>query len=56
MKFVLQTYKEKRKVYPYEETKAVYYGPKLDWMKEIKDEKSVGKRRNKTSKGIKEKI
>ncbi len=36
--------------------KAIYYGPKLDWMKEIKDEKSVGKRRNKTSKGTKEKI
>ena len=38
MKFVLQTYKEKRKVYPYEETTAYYYGPKESWMKEVKNE------------------
>jgi hypothetical protein len=56
MKFVLQTYKEKRKVYPYEETTAFYYGPKLNWMKEFKNEKSVDRRRNKNSKRIKEKV
>ena len=56
MKFVLQTYKEKRNVYPYEETTAFYYGPKLDWMKEFKNEKSVDRRRNKNSKRIKEKV
>ena len=39
MKFVLQTYKEKRKVYPYEETTAYYYGPKESWMKEVKNER-----------------
>ena len=27
-KYILQSYKEKRKVYPYEETTAYYYGPK----------------------------
>ena len=38
-KYILQTYKEKRKVYPYEETTAYYYGPKESWMKEVKDDK-----------------
>ena len=56
MKFVLQTYKEKRKIYPYEETTAYYYGPKQSWMKEIKDEKNMDRRRNKISKRVKEKI
>ncbi len=36
-KYVMQTYKERRKVYPYEETTAYYFGPKLDFTKEIKD-------------------
>jgi len=36
-KYVLQTYKEQRKVYPYETTTAYYYGPKLDFTTEIKD-------------------
>ena len=36
-KYVMQTYKERRKRYPYEETTAYYYGPKLDFTKEIKD-------------------
>ena len=36
-KYVMQTYKEKRKVYPYEETIAYYFGPKLDFTTEIKD-------------------
>jgi hypothetical protein len=36
-KYVWQTYKERRKVYPYEETTAYYFGPKLDFTKEIKD-------------------
>ena len=35
-KYVWQTYKERRKIYPYEETTAYYYGPKLDFTKEIK--------------------
>ncbi len=55
-KYVLQSYKEKRKIYPYEETTAYYYGPKQSWMKEIKNEKSMDRRRNKISKGVKEKI
>ena len=36
-KYVWQTYKERRKVYPYEETTAYYFGPKLDFTTEIKD-------------------
>jgi hypothetical protein len=36
-KYVMQTYKERRKIYPYEETTAYYFGPKLDFTKEIKD-------------------
>ena len=36
-KYVLQTYKEQRKIYPYETTTAYYYGPKLDFTTEIKD-------------------
>ena len=35
-KYVMQTYKERRKVYPYEETTAYYYGPKLDFTTEVK--------------------
>ena len=38
-KYILQSYKEKRKVYPYEETTAYYYGPKESWMKEVKNDK-----------------
>ena len=38
-KYVLQTYKEKRKIYPYDETTAYYYGPKLDFTKTIKQNK-----------------
>ena len=38
-KNVWQTYKERRKIYPYEETTAYYYGPKESWMKEIKSDK-----------------
>ena len=55
-KYILQSYKEKRKIYPYEETTAYYYGPKQSWMKEIKDEKNMDRRRNKISKRVKEKI
>ena len=55
-KYILQSYKEKRKVYPYEETTAYYYGPKQSWMKEIKNEKSMDARRNKISKRVKKKI
>jgi hypothetical protein len=36
-KYVMQTYKERRKVYPYEETTAYYFGPKLDFTTEIKN-------------------
>ena len=35
-KYTWQTYKEQRKIYPYETTTAYYYGPKLDFTKEIK--------------------
>jgi len=38
-KYILQTYKERRKIYPYEETTAYYYGLKESWMKEIKSDK-----------------
>ena len=55
-KYIFQSYKEKRKIYPYEETTAYYYGPKQSWMKEIKDEKSMDRGRNKISKRIKKKI
>jgi len=41
--------------------KNIYFGPRLSWMKLFKrkvkkNEKSVDKRRNKTSKGIKTKV
>ncbi len=41
--------------------KAIYFGPRLDWMnlfkkKEKKNEKSVDRRRNKISKRIKTKV
>ena len=36
-KYVWQTYKERRKIYPYEETTAYYFGPKLDFTTEVKD-------------------
>jgi len=39
VKYILQSYKEKRTVYPYEETTAYYYGPKESWMKEVKSDK-----------------
>ena len=38
-KHVWQYYWEERKIYPYEKTKAWYYGPKESWMKEVKDDK-----------------
>ena len=38
-KYILHSYKEKRKVYPYEETTEYYYAPKESWMKEVKDDK-----------------
>ena len=38
-KYILQSYKQKGKEYPYEETTAYYYGPKESWMKEVKDDK-----------------
>ena len=51
-KYVLQTYKEKRKIYPYETTTAYYYGPKLDFTKEVKDNKKK-KRKTKNERKIK---
>ena len=36
-KYTWQTYKEQRKIYPYETTTAYYYGPKLDFTTEVKD-------------------
>ena len=38
-RYVLQSYKEQRKIYPYETTTAYYYGPKLDFTTEVKDNK-----------------
>jgi hypothetical protein len=37
-KYVLQYSYERRKIHPYEKTKIWYYGPKLDHMKEVKDD------------------
>ncbi len=48
-KYILQTYKEKRKVYPYEETIAYYYGPKENWMKEVKNDKRKTRKIRKNS-------
>lgn len=38
-KYTWQTFKEQRKVYPYETVTSYYYGPKLDFTAEIKDNK-----------------
>ena len=35
-------------MYPYEKSKAWYFGPKLDWMKEVKERK---KKNEKSSDG-----
>ena len=51
-KYVLQTYKERRKVYPYETTTAYYYGAKLDFTTEVKDNKKK-KRKTKNERKIK---
>jgi hypothetical protein len=43
-KYVLQSYKEQRKIYPYETTTAYYYGPKLDFTKKgKKNERKIKK-------------
>ena len=48
-KYILQTYKEKRKVYQYEETIAYYYGTKESWMKEVKNDKRKTRKIRKNS-------
>jgi len=48
-KYVLQSYKEQRKIYPYETTTAYYYGPKLDFTTKGKKNESVA-RKNKHTK------
>lgn len=35
-KYTWQTFKEKRKIYPYETVTSYYYGPKLDFTKKGK--------------------
>ncbi len=42
-KHILQYYWERRKIHPYEKTKAWYFGPKLDWMKEVKERRKNDK-------------
>ena len=49
-KHVWQIYKERRKIYPYEETTAYYYGPKESWMKEIKNDKRKTRKLRKDNK------
>ena len=39
VKHILQYYWQTAKIYPYEKSKAWYFGPKLDWMKEVKERK-----------------
>ena len=38
-KYTWQTFKEQRKVYPYETVTSYYYGTKLDFTTEIKNNK-----------------
>ena len=37
------------KLYPYEELKSYYYGPRLKWMKLIKDDTTTRKKRQSTN-------
>ena len=48
-KYILQTYKEKRKIYPYEKTISFYYGPREDWMKEVNNDKRKTRKIRKNS-------
>jgi len=50
VKHVLQYYWERRKIHPYEKTKAWYYGPREKWMKEVKDDKRETRKIRKDSK------
>ena len=38
--FVLQWYWQKALMYPYEKTKAWYYGPREKWMNLVKEKKN----------------
>ena len=38
-KHILQYYWQEAIMYPYRKSMAWYFGPKLDWMKEVKDDK-----------------
>ena len=38
-KHILQYYWQEAIMYPYRKSKAWYFGPKLDWMKEVKNDK-----------------
>jgi hypothetical protein len=56
-KHVLQYYWEERKIYPYEKTKAWYYGPREAWMKLVKEknEKKLDTKKRRRYKKIKSK-
>ena len=46
VKHILQYYWQTAIMYPYEKSKAWYFGPKLDWMKEIKERRKNDKARS----------
>ena len=45
-KHILQYYWQTAIMYPYEKSKAWYFGPKLDWMKEVKERRKNDKGRS----------
>jgi hypothetical protein len=45
-KHILQYYWQTAIMYPYEKSKAWYFGPKLDWMKEVKERKKKNEKSN----------
>ena len=46
VKHILQYYWQTAIMYPYEKSKAWYSGPKLDWMKEVKERRKNDKGRS----------
>lgn len=46
VKHILQYYWQTAIMYPYERSKAWYFGPKLDWMKEVKERRKNDKGRS----------
>tara|TARA_R100001086_G_scaffold149647_1_gene79520 strand:+ start:760 stop:918 length:159 start_codon:yes stop_codon:yes gene_type:complete len=44
--FVSQWYWQEALMYPYKKTKAWYYGPREKWMKLVKDNKKIKKKKD----------